>query len=215
MLKRSFITKLHTTFFSSQWKFYFSWQSGEKIFFYDFVIEWQFAYLVGHLVPTRLHKYILKLLMSEEGFKLGNVTVLSHRIRNTSLIALLVSKWRYWSLIKNSKLTMKIKIALATYLSIYFLRFWSHMVHEPACIVSVTSFLQEATPYYTPVSSLTSNKNVLQLYKDILTLTLSLLYRLLTEKESEVNKNPLFRTKFLYIKHFVRWNGCRRPNWAT
>ncbi|KAG4072901.1 hypothetical protein HA402_006581 [Bradysia odoriphaga] len=64
-------------------------------------------------------------------------------------------------------------------------RFWSHMVYEPACIVSVTSFLQEAMPYYIPVSSLTSNKDVLQMYKDILTLTLSLLYRLLTERESE------------------------------
>lgn len=60
------------------------------------------------------------------------------------------------------------------------------MVYEPACIVSVTSFLQEATPYYTPISSLTSNEEVLLMYKDILTLTLSLLYRLLTEKESEV-----------------------------
>lgn len=60
------------------------------------------------------------------------------------------------------------------------------MVYEPACIVSVTSFLQEATPYYTPISSLTSNKDVSLIYKEILTLTLSLLYRLLTERESEV-----------------------------
>lgn len=66
------------------------------------------------------------------------------------------------------------------------------MVYEPACIVSVTSFLQDATPYYTPVSSLTSNKEVLLMYKDILTLTLSLLYRLLTEKESEVHTYILF-----------------------
>lgn len=63
------------------------------------------------------------------------------------------------------------------------------MVFEPACIVSVTSFLQEATPYYTPVASLTSNKEVSSMYKDILTLTLSLLYRLLTEKESEVRSS--------------------------
>lgn len=63
------------------------------------------------------------------------------------------------------------------------------MVYEPACVASLISFLQDATPYYVPVSSLTSNKAILVMYKDILTLTLSLLYRLLTERESEVRSN--------------------------
>ncbi|KAJ6639104.1 putative cytochrome P450 6d4, partial [Pseudolycoriella hygida] len=82
--------------------------------------------------------------------------------------------------------------------------FWSQILYEPACIVSITSFLQDANPYYLPVSSLTSNKNVLQGYKDILTLTLSLLYRLLTVKESEAEwMSPSELGDIIYTNYII------------
>lgn len=71
------------------------------------------------------------------------------------------------------------------------------MVYEPACIASITSFLQEATPYYTPIGSLTSNEEISSQYKEILTLVITVLYRILTEKESEVSNDQIKTSNIL------------------
>lgn len=58
------------------------------------------------------------------------------------------------------------------------------MTLDAGCNATVVSFLQEATPYYTPLATLTTNPVVLQRYQRCLDLTLKLLFRLLAERES-------------------------------
>lgn len=62
--------------------------------------------------------------------------------------------------------------------------FWSHMTLDPGCNATIVSFLQEATPFYTPLATLTSNAAVLQRYQRCLDLTLKVLFRVLADRES-------------------------------
>lgn len=67
-----------------------------------------------------------------------------------------------------------------------FERFWSHLIYDSTVIESILSFLQEATPAYIPIISLTSDIDVIKLYSTILENVLLIVCRLITNKESEV-----------------------------
>lgn len=59
------------------------------------------------------------------------------------------------------------------------------MVYDPGCIEAVTSFLQEATPYFTPITTLTSDYRVISLYKQCLDNVLQVIFRLVVQEESD------------------------------
>lgn len=65
-------------------------------------------------------------------------------------------------------------------------RFWSNVVFEPDYIATIVSFLQEAVPAYIPINSLTSNEQVIDLYTKLANNVLTVLCRMVTNKESEV-----------------------------
>lgn len=60
------------------------------------------------------------------------------------------------------------------------------MVFQPECMASIVSFLQEALPAYIPVTKVTNNQAVIDLYSKIQRNILVLLCRIVTCKESEV-----------------------------
>lgn len=66
-------------------------------------------------------------------------------------------------------------------------RFWSQLIYDPNAIQSVLSYLQEATPCYTPISAVTSNESVLKLYGSVLKNVVTIVCRLVTNKESDVD----------------------------
>lgn len=66
-------------------------------------------------------------------------------------------------------------------------RFWSQVVFDSNAIQAVLSFLQEATPSYTPITTATSNENVLKLYGTVLKNVVTIVCRLITAKESDVD----------------------------
>lgn len=59
------------------------------------------------------------------------------------------------------------------------------MVYDPGCLTIVTSFLQEATPFFMPIATLTTDQRVLALYKQCLDYVLKIVFRLVTHRESE------------------------------
>lgn len=78
------------------------------------------------------------------------------------------------------------------------------MVYDPGCIASVISFLQDATPFFTPISTLTSNARISNLYKQCLDSVLKVIFRLVTQKETEtewVAKDHL--SKLLYSNFLI------------
>lgn len=46
-------------------------------------------------------------------------------------------------------------------------RFWSHLIYEKKSIERVISFLQEAIPFYMPVTSPTEDQNVVEMYTKV------------------------------------------------
>lgn len=64
-------------------------------------------------------------------------------------------------------------------------RFWSNLVFEPDYIATIVSFLQEAVPAYIPITSVTTNQQIIDLYTNIANNTLTVLCRMITNKESE------------------------------
>lgn len=58
----------------------------------------------------------------------------------------------------------------------------------PACISSIVSFLQEGVPAYIPLKSFIKDERVIQLYSTIMKNVLTILCRMVTNKESEVNQ---------------------------
>lgn len=68
----------------------------------------------------------------------------------------------------------------------FFYRFWSNLVFEPEYIASIVSFLQEAVPAYIPITSLTTNQQIIDLYTNVANNILTVLCRMVTNKESEV-----------------------------
>lgn len=67
------------------------------------------------------------------------------------------------------------------------IRFWSNLVFESGYIATIVSFLQEALPAYIPITSLTTNEQVIDLYTKIASNVLTVLCRMVTNKESEVS----------------------------
>lgn len=63
------------------------------------------------------------------------------------------------------------------------------MLFDPACMSSIVSFLQEATPCYIPIQSLTDDHRITSLYSSILKNVLAVICRMITNKESEVMQN--------------------------
>lgn len=59
------------------------------------------------------------------------------------------------------------------------------MVYDPGCLSVVTSFLQEATPFFMPITTLTTNQRVIKVYKQCLDYVLKIIFRLVTKRESE------------------------------
>lgn len=53
-------------------------------------------------------------------------------------------------------------------------------------MASLVSFLQEAVPAYIPISSLTANEQIIELYSQVAKNVLTILCRAVTNKESEV-----------------------------
>ncbi|XP_063704430.1 activating signal cointegrator 1 complex subunit 2 [Culicoides brevitarsis] len=83
-------------------------------------------------------------------------------------------------------------------------RFWSKFVFDSNVIQAVLSFLQEATPCYTPISAATSNENALKLYGQVLKHVVTIVCRLVTAKESEtewIGKEAL--GEMLYTNYLV------------
>lgn len=86
----------------------------------------------------------------------------------------------------------------------YVFRFWSYMVYDPGCIASVISFLQDATPFFTPITTLTTDNRVIKLYKQCMDNCIKVIFRLVTEKESEtewLTKEHL--SKLLYSNFLI------------
>lgn len=63
-------------------------------------------------------------------------------------------------------------------------------------MATIVSFLQEAVPAYVPLTSLTTNEEILDLYSKIARNVLTLLCRMVTNKESEVN---IFNTYLMVL----------------
>lgn len=83
-------------------------------------------------------------------------------------------------------------------------RFWSQVIFDRHAIQAVLSFLQEATPCYTPISAVTSNESVLTLYGSVLKNVVTIVCRLVTAKESDVDwitKDAL--SDWLYSNYLV------------
>ncbi|XP_055298507.1 activating signal cointegrator 1 complex subunit 2 isoform X2 [Sitodiplosis mosellana] len=83
-------------------------------------------------------------------------------------------------------------------------RFWSNLVFEPDYIATIVSFLQEAVPAYIPITSLTTNQQIIDLYTNIANNTLIVLCRMITNKESEtewMTKEQL--ADILYDKYLI------------
>ncbi|XP_031628926.1 activating signal cointegrator 1 complex subunit 2 [Contarinia nasturtii] len=74
---------------------------------------------------------------------------------------------------------------LETLLEMEHYRFWSNLVFEPDYIATIVSFLQEAVPAYVPITSLTSNQQIIDLYAKMANNVLTILCRMITNKESE------------------------------
>lgn len=69
----------------------------------------------------------------------------------------------------------------------FFHRFWSNLVYEPDYIATIVSFLQEAVPAYIPIASLTSDERVIELYSTIASNVITVLCRMVTNKETEAS----------------------------
>lgn len=76
-------------------------------------------------------------------------------------------------------------------------------MYEPDYIATIVSFLQEAVPAYIPITTLTTNQQIIDLYEKIANNTLTILCRMITNKESEVSRIILENVirKSTYIKH--------------
>lgn len=83
-------------------------------------------------------------------------------------------------------------------------RFWSHLLYERQCMESIISFLQEAIPYYIPLITVTRDEQILEVYGKILRNVLTIICRIITNKESEtewITKDHL--KELLYSKFLI------------
>lgn len=67
-------------------------------------------------------------------------------------------------------------------------RFWNQMIYDKELQNNLVYFFQESTPFYLPIISITSNRNIVNLFVDVGTNAVKIICRLITNKESEVRK---------------------------
>lgn len=78
------------------------------------------------------------------------------------------------------------------------------MVFDVECISTIVSFLQEGTPAYMPIHTITQDQHVITTYAQILQNVLAILARLVTSKESEtewITKEE--QAKLIYDKFLI------------
>uniref|UniRef100_A0A336KQ35 CSON012834 protein n=1 Tax=Culicoides sonorensis TaxID=179676 RepID=A0A336KQ35_CULSO len=83
-------------------------------------------------------------------------------------------------------------------------RFWSQIIFDSTVISAILSFLQEATPCYSPITALTSKESVLKLYGAVLKNVVTVICRLVTVKESDtewISKDSL--GEMLYTNYLI------------
>ncbi|XP_059618286.1 activating signal cointegrator 1 complex subunit 2 [Phlebotomus argentipes] len=81
--------------------------------------------------------------------------------------------------------TQLFEMEIESLLKLDFHRFWTTMLFDSEAINSITSFLQESTPCYLPLPTITSNQEIIGLYARILQKVLAVVCRLITNKDSD------------------------------
>lgn len=71
-------------------------------------------------------------------------------------------------------------------LEMEYYQFWSHISFDPNFLDEILFYLQESTPFYLPIRTLTENELMIQLYDKVARNVLAIVCRLITNKESEV-----------------------------
>lgn len=89
---------------------------------------------------------------------------------------------------------------------IYFIisRFWTQIIYDMGTIETVLSFLQESTPSYFSLTSMKSDTNIIELYSKILKNVLTVICRLVTNKENDfewIEKSYI--ADILYTKYII------------
>lgn len=85
-----------------------------------------------------------------------------------------------------------------------FFRFWVQIIYDNETIETIISFLQETTPSYIPLRSLTSDTKVIELYSSILKNILTVICRIITNKENDFEwLEKSFLADILYSKYII------------
>lgn len=83
-------------------------------------------------------------------------------------------------------------------------QFWSYVILEPSVMASVSSFLQESTPFYLNLDKIVPDNIAKTLYNDILKDVVRIFCRLVTNKEADnkwISKND--QKKVIYSNYLI------------